>query len=174
MVNQSTIMNYRAEPAFQDRSRVINEALEKNRQTAFLSHSHKDYELVRRVQAFLRDNGWNVYVDWQDESMPTSTNRETAKKIKDKILKLDWFLFLATQNSMVSRWCPWEIGYADGVKQISRIIVIPTTDQSGKSHGNEYLDLYRRIEIGSTQTKSGYAVFDPRAQKGTFLENILR
>src|SRR5262249_25705220 len=76
-------------------------------------------------------------------------NRETAKRIQAKIIELDWFLFLATANSMSSRWCPWEIGYADGKKQIDQIFIIPTQDGQ-KTHGNEYLQLYRRIDLAAT------------------------
>ncbi len=80
--------------------------------------------------------------------MPETPNRETAARIKQKIVDLDYFLFLATANSMSSRWCPWEIGYADGKKQIDRILMLPTTD-GNRTHGNEYLQLYRRIEMSS-------------------------
>jgi hypothetical protein len=47
---------------------------------------------------------------------------------------------------MASRWCPWELGYSDGIKGKDWIIVIPTTDSSGISYGNEYMQLYRRID----------------------------
>ncbi|MCH5937009.1 toll/interleukin-1 receptor domain-containing protein, partial [Salmonella enterica] len=58
----------------------------------------------------------------------------------------NWFLFLATENSMSSRWCPWEIGYADGKKNLNNIVIVPTVDSSGRHHGNEYLQLYSRID----------------------------
>lgn len=76
--------------------------------------------------------------------MPSTPNRETAAKIKAKIIQLDWFLYLATQNSAASRWCPWEIGYADGKKHIDKIIIVPTSD-GYNNYGNEYLALYRHI-----------------------------
>ena len=46
---------------------------------------------------------------------------------KRRIELADFFLFLATRNSMSSRWYPWEIGYADGAKPIDTILVIPTS-----------------------------------------------
>ena len=116
--------------------------------TAFLCHSHKDQELVASVQDFLWRNGWRIYVDWQDTAMPDHPNRETAEKIQGKIHDNDWFLFLATSNSMASRWCPWEIGYADSAKGKNAVVVIPTRDAAG-SHGNEYIELYRRIDLSS-------------------------
>lgn len=92
----------------------------------------------------MAENGWDLYIDWQDHQMPEQPNKETAVKIKNRISELDWFLFLATPNSTQSRWCPWEIGYADSKKSHDRILVIPTTD-AGKWYGNEYLQLYRNI-----------------------------
>jgi hypothetical protein len=97
----------------------------------------------------LAEAGWRIYVDWADVEMPDTPNRETAKRIQQKIIELDWFLFLATANSMSSRWCPWEIGYADGKKHIDQIFIVPTQDGQ-KTHGNEYLQLYRRIDFATT------------------------
>ncbi len=113
--------------------------------TAFLCHSRKDQELAMSVQDFLWKNGWRVYVDWQDTTMPDKPNHETANRLQEKIRDNDWFLFLATANSMASRWCPWEIGYADSAKGKQAILVIPTSDATG-SHGSEYMDLYRRVD----------------------------
>lgn len=113
--------------------------------TAFLSHSHRDKELALNVETYLNNAGLQVYIDWLDETMPEKPNRETAQRIKERIKATDVFLLLATVNSMASRWCPWEIGYADGVKHIDQIVIIPT-QSAGSTYGNEYIDLYRRID----------------------------
>jgi hypothetical protein len=126
--------------------RTIYEAKTRGITTAFLSHSHKDKDVVSRLEAFLGYAGMHVYIDWQDDQMPERPNRETAARIKEKIVSTDIFLFLATENSMASRWCPWEIGYADGKKNIDKILVIPTSNGL-KTFGNEYIDLYRRVDI---------------------------
>lgn len=78
--------------------------------------------------------------------MPDRPDRITAEKIQEKIRSLEMFFFLATENSMASRWCPWEIGYADGVKDLNRVLIIPTADSRGKAYGNEYLQLYRHLD----------------------------
>ncbi|WEJ56764.1 toll/interleukin-1 receptor domain-containing protein [Devosia sp. FJ2-5-3] len=118
--------------------------------TAFLSHSHKDAQLAKGLQARLNRLGWDVYIDWEDTSMPDRPNAVTADKIRRKIVQLDLFLFLATQNSMTSRWCPWELGYADG-KKANRSIMIVQTSAGGVTYGNEYLELYRHVD----ETSSG-------------------
>lgn len=67
--------------------------------------------------------------------MPERPTKETATTIKTKIAERDWFLFLATPSSVRSRWCPWEIGYADSVKPNGALLIIPTEDDSGTFHG---------------------------------------
>jgi hypothetical protein len=113
--------------------------------TAFLCHSHRDRTLVEGLIQIFKEEGVLLYVDWMDNEMPETTNGDTARQIKTKIRESEMFLFLATPNSLASRWCPWEIGYADGVKQHERILVIPTREH-GQTYGNEYIDIYRRLE----------------------------
>jgi hypothetical protein len=59
---------------------------------------------------------------------------------------------------MTSRWCPWEIGFADGKKTLDRIAIVPTQDNYGQFYGNEYLNLYNKIDVSSGT--SGIALFD--------------
>lgn len=139
------------------------------KQTAFLSHSHKDATLAKGVQGFLQAMGWEVYIDWEDTAMPEKPNRETADRIQGKIRELDWLIFLATQNSTASRWCPWEIGYADGVKPRNAIVVLPTADRN-RSYGSEYLELYRWV---SPADGGGYGLFPPATSSGgVYLRDI--
>lgn len=154
-VSQATLLSYAARASIQKSAETINFAKASHKQTAFLSHSHKNADLAKGVQSFLQAEGWEVYIDWEDTAMPESPNRETAQRIQAKIRDLNWFLFLATRNSMESRWCPWEIGYADGVKPYDNILILPTSDNSG-THGNEYLQLYRRLD---TAQGGGYGAF---------------
>jgi hypothetical protein len=114
--------------------------------TMFLSHSHRDRQLAMGLAAFLREYGVTLYIDWLDQSMPDHTNGETARRIKDRIEASDLFLFLATENSKASRWCPWELGFADGRCGVERVLIVPTMSDSGHRYGNEYLDLYPRLE----------------------------
>jgi hypothetical protein len=138
--------------------------------TAFLCHSHRDKLLAIGLQTLLHEAGWDLYIDWQDSEMPESPDRETAEKIQGRIVLTHWFLFLATENSTRSKWCPWEIGYADGKKADGRIIVVQTTDSSGKHHGNEYLQLYPRI----TPADVGGLAYFPSGKNtgGTYLTGL--
>lgn len=127
-------------------AKSLNEAAQANLQTVFLSHSHKDARYAQGVANLLQDAGLHAYIDWQDTAMPETPNKQTAAVIKRKIVQADLFLFLATPASTSSRWCPWEIGYADGMKDIDDIIVAQTQDAGGRNYGNEYLSLYRSLD----------------------------
>lgn len=168
-IQQSVLLGYAARTTRAVLREQAKFAKLQNRQTAFLCHSHKDAELAKGVQGLLQEQGWDLYIDWDDQEMPESPNGETALRIKTKIIELDWFLFLATANSMGSRWCPWEIGFADGVKKYDSILVVPTS--SGfTTHGSEYLRLYRRIDLAPN---GNAAVFKPDGS-GVYVRGLAR
>lgn len=141
MISQSELYN-----AHQHRRSL---AAKGGRRTAFLCHSHRDRSLAEGLQEVLREAGLDLYIDWQDEAMPDRPSRVTAERIRTRIVASDFFLYLATQNSAESKWCPWELGYADGKKPERSILVVPTRDAMGGEHGNEYIHLYRRIDRNS-------------------------
>jgi len=114
----------------------------------FLSHSHKDKDLVQPAIAFLRSHGVSVYVDWMDEGMPDVVSGETAKRIKEKIGQQKKFLLMVTENSKDSRWVPWELGFADPVKGMNHIAILPISD-GGQFTQNEYMSIYPKIRLES-------------------------
>lgn len=150
-------------------AKSLAEARELGIKTAFLCHSHSDHDLVFGLVREFSEAGWRVYVDWMDSSLPEKPDRQTATKIKDRIRTANFFIFLATPNSVESRWCPWEIGYADGVKPIDTIFVVPTEDGAG-TYGNEYLDLYRRIDVSSQGPLASWMPRD--SDNGTYVSNL--
>ena len=137
----------------------LSQADNEGKITAFLSHSHKDRDLAKKVENWLEEYGVDIYIDWEDDEMPPVPTRQTAERIQEKIEDCDWFFYLATKNSSESKWCPWEIGYADKTKTKERLLIIPTTDEDGTESGNEYLQLYQRID---TNTQTGkIEIFQP-------------
>ena len=81
--------------------------------TVFLSHNHRDKDVLENVIGELKSLGVNVYVDWNDEFMPYVTSRETARRIKEKIRNSKKFILIATEAAIASKWCNWELGYGD-------------------------------------------------------------
>ena len=158
--------------AYQEKlhTNIRESATATTRKTAFLCHSHRDDKLVKGLLVIFREMGVDLYIDWQDHTMPDTPNAETARKIQTRIKACDQFLFLATENSKASRWCPWEIGYADSSSK--GIYIIPTSD-GRNNYGNEYLELYPRIDsaIHNTTKKEGYAIFHPGKDTGPWLSS---
>ena len=147
----------------------LTEARSLGHRSAFLCHSHHDAKDVQGLLTLFQENGWNVYVDWKDSAMPETPTKETAQQIQRKIREMDYFLFLATPNSVASRWCPWEIGYADSQKPTDQLLIIPTEDREGTWYGNEYLQLYRHIDEAEGGT---LGVWNPGAAKGIRLSSL--
>src|ERR1700753_3007023 len=106
--NATFATSFSARPAM-NTANTLREAQAKKIETAFLCHSHKDADLAERLQGYFLAKGWNVYIDWKDASMPPNPSRETAVKLQERMRQCDWFMFLATANSISSRWCPWEL-----------------------------------------------------------------
>lgn len=113
----------------------------------FLSHSHTDRQIVEQAKVFFQNLGISIYVDWADETMPQKTNGVTAKKIKTKIISNDKFVLLAMNAAVTSKWCNWEVGIGDAYKlELDKICILPLADNSSTWNGNEYLQIYPRIE----------------------------
>ena len=170
-IDQSTLRSkaYRYYSEAANSQKMASEGFSKMR-TAFLCHSHLDDELVKGLLVVFKEAGVDLYVDWNDHSMPETPNGETARKIQGRIKSSDVFLFLATANSKASRWCPWEIGYADSSKK--GVYVIPTSD-GHNTYGNEYLQLYPKIDKGVYQTdgRPGYFLTEATKSVGRAISN---
>lgn len=121
--------------------------------SVFLSHKHNEHKLVKEIKAILEGLNSQVYVDWLDNSMPNTTSGETASRIKDKIKTYDKFILIASQAAIDSKWCNWELGFADSIKfAAGNMAIFPIADEGQNWHGNEYLQLYSRIEyVGTNQ-----------------------
>ncbi|KDN56465.1 toll/interleukin-1 receptor domain-containing protein [Flavobacterium seoulense] len=133
-------------------SQTLNEAKFQNKSTAtvtvFLSHCHDDLEQieVNKVIVLLRNSGVSVYIDSLDSSLPPFTSAITAQRIKDQIKQNRKFILVATNKAIQSKWCNWELGFGDAHKYIDHIAIIPLADSSQVWNGNEYLQIYPRIE----------------------------
>jgi len=143
----------------------------------FLSHSHHDKAKIEQAKIFFENLGISIYVDWADQTMPERTNGITAVNIKNQIINLnDKFVLLATNNAVASKWCNWEVGIADAFKLSSKnMALLPLADNSGHWDGNEYLQIYPRIEKNQLQNGGeGYFVWFPDGsymKLETWLEN---
>ncbi|WP_426256907.1 toll/interleukin-1 receptor domain-containing protein [Sphingomonas sp. DC2300-3] len=146
--------------------------------STFLSHSSKDDDLVAGAILILENHGTKVYVDEIDPEMPPYTNANTAALLKTRIRDTSRFVLLASKNSKESKWVPWELGIADGMKPRTSIALFPASDsnydQSWASW--EYLGLYDRIAYGELAGHQGnvWMVLDEKTNTATELSKWLR
>jgi len=119
----------------------------KAKTTVFISHKHKDLEDLKGFIGYL-EKYYNVrcYIDSEDSNMPTVTSAKTAERIREIIKETDRFILLATDSAIASKWCNWELGYADQLKyNDNRIAILPMSSNKDTYKGSEYMQIYPRI-----------------------------
>lgn len=143
----------------------------------FLSHSSKDKEHLAYVISFLENYGGSVYIDKLDKNLPNTTNHETAITLKDRINKIEKFILFATKNSKDSKWMPWELGIADGIKKYYDIAVLPSSENIREENWaeQEYLGIYKKIVRGRIDNgPEDWIVKDFHKKQGTYLKDWLK
>lgn len=132
---------------------IYNSPLEKMKHyDLFLSHSYKDSDKLINIKDELNALGLNVYVDWvndKDELLRSKTCAETAGVIAERMKICDAVLYVHTDSSLLSRWTPWELGYAYA-KGKPIFVYRPVADVEEP----EYLQLYHSVE----KNEDGYMV----------------
>lgn len=135
---------------------------EARRYDVFLSHSYQDAQTVLGAKGVLEDQGLSVYVDWIEDRQLNreKVNKDTANTLRKRMNQCKSFLYLATKNSVNSKWMPWEIGYFDG-KRSNKIAILPILNSETENfEGQEYLSLYPIIKNLTRLYVSDTALFE--------------
>lgn len=139
---------------------VITESLESYKAETkfdiFLSHSSSDAELIIGIKALLEERGKRVYVDWVDdpELDRSRVTKETAARLRLRMVQSDTLFYVATDNASKSKWMPWELGFFDGLKR-NRVRILPVLASSNQSFdGQEYLGLYPAVSKDELEVRS--------------------
>lgn len=139
---------------------VITESLESYKAATkfdiFLSHSSSDAELIIGIKALLEERGKRVYVDWVDdpELDRSRVTKETAARLRLRMVQSDTLFYVATDNASKSKWMPWELGFFDGLKR-NRVRILPVLASSNQSFdGQEYLGLYPAVSKDELEVRS--------------------
>lgn len=121
----------------------------------FVSHSFKDKDLVLGLYHLFTVTGYKVYIDWIDDPKLNRKNvtAATAEIIKERISNSKGTAYIATSNSTDSKWCPWELGVADGL--LGRVCILPVMEQN-YFYGQEYLGLYPYLDYVKIEGKTEY------------------
>jgi hypothetical protein len=114
----------------------------------FLSHSFLDKNVVLGLYYELTQMNYKVYVDWIVDPYLDRTNvtKESATLVRTRLKVSDSLLYAISTNTKMSKWMPWELGFADG--STSRCAIVPIADDPNTTSfkGTEYLSLYPIIK----------------------------
>jgi hypothetical protein len=120
----------------------------------FLSHSTMDKVLILGVVRILAIKGFTVYLDSADPQLRPIVTKHTAMILRLRMRQSRYLFYVHTSNAALSRWCPWELGYFDSLSNPDeRVFVMPLVqDHTTPFLGQEYLGLYRRVQVYSPLT----------------------
>ena len=126
----------------------------------FLSHSSKDEKLIAGLKLMLKDLGYSVYVDWNDNALdPNNVTPETAKILRERMAQCRSLIYAFSENASNSKWMPWELGYFDALKN-SRVAVLPISKTSKNDfNGSEYVGIYYFIQIARVKDSDKTALW---------------
>ncbi len=132
----------------------------------FLSHSIKDAEIVRGSHVILKRLGYSVYVDWivDPELDRAEVSRATALHLKKRMRQCNALLYLSTQNSVGSKWMPWELGFFDGFSR-GRVAILPVANRERDDYvGQEYLSIYPYADVAPIEGTRKHTLWINRSE----------
>lgn len=123
----------------------------------FISHSFMDKQLVGVLYKKFEEAGYKVYIDWKEAKLQDRENvsSETAKILRERMNQCSGLSYIATGNNVNSKWCPWELGYADGKKNRAAILPI-LNSRNNEYKGLEYLGIYPYIDYEKNKKSGKY------------------
>lgn len=138
----------------------------------FFAHSSDDIELIKKIIEYFHMLGAKPYIDKDDMELPEHTDIDTAKKLKSNIGACKRFVIVVTDNSINSKWVPWELGVADMLKSYQNVAILPieSVDIDENFKGNEYLGIYKQIR----ERHGKLIIYNPENEKITSIEEWLR
>ena len=123
----------------------------------FISHSYLDKQLVLTLVELFNQANYSVYVDWiEDGDLDRSAvTARTAEVIRNRLKQCRGLSYIATSSITNSKWCPWELGLADGMHQ-GHACILPVVESGNAYTGSEYLGLYPYIDYSKTANGKNY------------------
>jgi hypothetical protein len=128
----------------------------------FLSHSFLDRDEVLGLYRELTEMGFKVYVDWivDPELDRNNVTKATAELIRNRMKNSKTLLLAISTNATMSKWMPWELGYADGNTGRCAIIPISRENLSLYSFNRiEYLKLYPYVDRATLKNSQDYKLW---------------
>jgi len=126
----------------------------------FISHSRKDDPAVCDLEKSLEEWHFTYYVDHEDTVLQSYIDRALAERLRGIISYCRIFLFAVSDNSITSRWMPWELGLAHGI--IGRVLLYPLSKEAERKARQEYLGLYEVVDLDDPRTHLTHVVSEAR------------
>ncbi len=113
----------------------------------FISYSSNDKKYAILTKNLLEkmnvtaDKKYTVYIDLEDTALdPTAVSEDTAKRLESAIDKSAAIIYIHSEKSNISKWCPWELGIAQGKKKPIAILELYSDEKLLKKQA--YLEMY--------------------------------
>lgn len=87
-------------------------------QCVFISHKKEDSHAAKQIADYLMNAGVNVYFDEYDNTLDLTNPHSIVNSIKNGLDHSTHLLVLLSPNALLSKWIPWEVGYAYDSKRI--------------------------------------------------------
>jgi len=145
---------------------------QKNTFDIFLSHSYLDKNLIYAIVNMFNYMGFSVYVDWivDGELNRAQVNSKTATILRERMNDCRCLIYVSTENATNSKWCPWELGYVDGLTN-GRCAILPIMENDTESfNGQEYLGLYPYISHGKNKYFGEHFIVNDSQNKFKFID----
>ena len=151
---------------------------EKERYDIFISHSSLDSHLTIALYNIFEQCGFHVYIDYEDNELnPQMVSSSTGEQLRTRMQNSKCLAYIATSNTPTSKWCPWELGYYDGISN-GKCCILPINLGERKGFkGQEYLGMYPYLEYEKYSGKDEYTfwIIDPNdGKKYNTLENWIK
>lgn len=115
----------------------------------FLSHSYQDQDAIYGLRLRLIKTGYRVYVDWIDDAKldRSKVDKATADKIRERMRQCQCLFYATSENAVLSKWMPWELGYMDALTN-RKAAICPIDGGAGDDYtGQEYLGLHPYVTV---------------------------
>ena len=125
----------------------------------FLSHSYLDFREIAYLQKQFIRMGCTVFVDWIEypELDRSDVTKINANIIRTAMKKCSSLIYAYSENSTLSAWMPWELGFFDGYN--GNICILPISNYSIEDNdyqGVEYLGIYPFISLSKSKDGNSY------------------
>lgn len=119
----------------------------------FISHSHLDIEIVRKIRNMLEERGFNPLTFYLK---CLTDDDEVSDLIKREIRERDWFVFVNSDNSRASRWVRSERDYIEEIGGKNVFVIDADAGDEQIAAELEAMTSQMQVTIASVEEDAAY------------------